>query len=245
MNITSSALFCSLRVAAIVLCANTVVAQLQAQVVLFTDDFAPAQWSDVKLLDTTPGATTQIAAQQSLAGGSPGAYRSIQITYSGTGDVLSAHLCRGFTYTPAISGAIGSIDWSASLRGDIDIPNAQFGYALIVEQSGSYYQWWQHSVGGADWIRVADTGLTASDFYPVGDPSGSGRPDFSGSAQPLEFGFLLAKQDSGPITLSTGFDNFQVTVAAVPEPAAYTLVGALSLGLLAALNRYRNRRQAA
>jgi hypothetical protein len=238
--IPSPAQFRSLRLPAILCCTWGVLAPLEAQVVLFTDDFAPAQWSDVKLLDTTPGGDTQVAAHQSLEGGASGAYRSIQIAFSGTGDVLSAHLCRGFIYTPAVFGAIRSVDWSGSLRGDAAIENAQFGYSLVVEQSGSYYQWWQHSVAGADWINVGDAGLTAADFYPAGNPSGTERPDFSETAEPLEFGFLLAKQNSGPITLNTGFDNFEVTVTAVPEPSQFVLVGALSLGVMAGVRRYRS-----
>ena len=86
------------------------------------------------------------------------------------------------------------------------------------------------------WTTAAINGLDASDFalIDMSQPDyidASAHPDFSLAADPINFGFLTANNQTvgyNAYVEDAGYDNFQVTIAStqVPEPLSVALFGA-------------------
>jgi hypothetical protein len=187
----------------------------------FTDgDFAAADWTAIKLRDTTPGQAATFEVQPSATGGDPGAYQQTSLNYQG-GSADVAHVRDSFFYDPAASGPLDTLDFSYSL---VDVDSTPIGvsaqYSPLVSQGDSSY-----IAGGADpatgrsWRDFTHGGLKASDFALI-NGSGPAHPDFSATGAPLHFGYLsLGPQSNRPASLLSGLDNYSVTV----QPAGSTL----------------------
>jgi hypothetical protein len=189
---------------------------------------------------------TQTPAQQ-LSGGNPGSF--LQITNNiNAGPVGGSSIANIFViqlgsgYTPSVSGAITTIDFSMNL---IKLFQSQPGLAVnaspAVRQNGRFYLVpGTFITGSAAWTPLSQTGFTANDFKEaINDPTGAtffnsgSTPNFaSGSA--IEFGWAYptgGAVGSPGFTTIAGFDNWVTTVntiAAVPEPGTYA-VGAFAL----------------
>jgi hypothetical protein len=202
--------------------------------------FAEADWSATEVLDSA--GTAMFTTSQQLAGGNPDAYRQTTHSIPDAGQsIILSHVFSGAHHDPAVSGAIGSIDFSLDLRfvGGSD-GTAQVGYQLALVQAGTHYR--APATAGAVaqgpgnglpglWSSFAFGGLDAASFTRVFGP-GPANPDFSAGGAEIRFGFLT--QNSAletAIATTSGIDNWTVTVH-VPDPAAAGLLGAVLIALL-------------
>lgn len=189
---------------------------------------------------------TQTPLQQPSAG-NPGSF--LQITNNINAAPASGQsianifvIQLGSGYTPSVSGAITTIDFSMNL---IRLFQSQPGLAVnaspAVRQNGRFYLVPGTFITGATvWTPFSQTGFTANDFKEaINDPTGASffnsgsTPNFaSGSA--IEFGWAYptgGAPGSPGFTTIAGFDNWVTTVntvTAVPEPGTYA-VGAFAL----------------
>lgn len=218
--------------------------------------FLDANWSLTQFLAGNGGSST---AAQVLAGGNPGAYRNVTDALNAAPPgsqtiVLSTSIYTPFTYNPAASGAIGSLNYSedAACTSGCFGQGQSTGPALL--QGGNLYILSSSSVitgPGAAWTPHVLNGLTAADFglvnvTPTGIFDNTQHPNFSAGGGPIQFGFFRANGTSingGGYTLAAGIDNWQVIIAAapatfvspVPGPGALELAFvALAIALLGA-----------
>ena len=222
--------------------AGTAVAQSASD-----NTFLDANWALTQFTAGNGGSST---AAQSLAGGNPGAFRNVTDVLNAAPVglntiVLSTSIYTPFTYNPAVSGAIASINYSedAACTASCFGSGQSTGPALL--QGGNRYILSSSTVvtgPSATWTNHALSGLTAADFGLVNVTAGGSifdntqHPNFSAGGAPIQLGFFRANGTSvsGPgYTLSAGIDNWQVTVAA-GAPAA-TIVPTLSEWSIAAL----------
>ena len=220
---------------------------LAAAVTASDSTFADADWTITSFSSGSGGTST---AAQVGSGGNPGSYRNVtdMLTGGGVESVVSGVNIYGpFTYTPAVSGAIGSISYSE----DAACTSGCFGQGQstgpAVLQGGNYYTLCSSAVitgPSTAWVNHALTGLTAADFGLVAltstntcDPSQ--HPNFSAGGAPLQVGFFRANgtgPGGGGYTLAAGIDNWSFTIlAAAPTaaPIAVPGLGPLEMTLLA------------
>ena len=195
-----------------------------------------------------------VTAVQDLAVGNPAPSRivtdSVGAGPSATTEsvVLGASIYTPFTYNPAVSGAIASLNYTE----DAACTSGCFGQGQstgpAVLQGGNVYILCCISVitgPGLTFANHALTGLTAADFGLVslttagGTSDSTQHPNFSASGAPLQFGFFRANGSSNggaAYTLAAAIDNWQVSIFAAAPPAssvAVPTVGALELAVLA------------
>lgn len=217
-----------------------------AAVAVSDSTFADADWN---LTQFTSGTGGSVAAGQVLAGGNPGAFRNLTdtLTGGGVGIVLGTNIYTPFTYNPAVSGAIASLDYTedAACTSGCFGDGQSTGPAIL--QSGNLYILSSSTVvtgQSTTWTTHALSGLTALDFGLV---SLSGlatifddtqHPDFSASGAPIQVGYFRGNGTGiggGGYALAAGIDNWQITIAGavpiaeVPVPA----LGNLAIALLA------------
>jgi len=211
--------------------------------------FLDANWTGTQFVAGNGGTST---GAQVLVGGNPGPYRNVtnQLNAAPAGGetiVLSTHIYAPFTYDPAVSGAIGSLDYAedaACTPGCFGLGQST-GPALA--QGGNFYILSSSSVTtgpGLAWLPHTLNALTAADFGLVNVTQttifdNTQHPDFSASGAPIQFGFFRANDtgvNGGGYTLAAGIDNWQTTIVAA-APAASTVgvpaVGNIGLGTLA------------
>lgn len=212
-----------------------------ATVVALSTPAAAQTVSDSTFLDTdwaltqftTPGGGTSTGGQV-LVGGNPGAFRNITDalnnapTPSTASIVLSTSIYTPFTYSPGVSGAIGSLNYSedAACTAGCFGAGQSTGPALL--QGGNLYISNSGAITGPalTWSTIPLNGLTAADFALVMVTSttlydNTQHPDFSAGGAPIQFGFLRANGTSvggGGYTLAAGIDNWQITINAAPPP---------------------------
>ena len=203
--------------------------------------FLDANWALTQFTAGNGGSST---AAQSLAGGNPGAFRNVTDVLNAAPPalstiVLSTSIYTPFTYSPAVSGGIASINYSedAACTASCFGSGQSTGPALL--QGGNQYILSSSTVitgPSATWTNHALSGLTAADFGLVNVTAGGSifdntqHPNFSAGGAPIQLGFFRANGTSvGGLgyTLSAGIDNWQVTVTAGAPPAA-TIVPTLS-----------------
>jgi IPTL-CTERM motif len=198
--------------------------------------FLDANWA---LTQFTAGLGGSSTAAQSLSGGNPGAFRNVTDVLNAAPPgsqtiVLSTSIYTPFTYSPAVSGAIGSINYSedAACTGGCFGSGQSTGPALL--QGGNLYILSSSTVitgPGAAWANHTLNGLTAADFglvnvTPTGIFDNTQHPNFSAGGAPIQLGFFRANGTSingGAYTLSAGIDNWQVTILAGAAPVAIDL----------------------
>jgi hypothetical protein len=188
--------------------------------------FADVDWTITSFSSGSGGTST---AAQVATGGNPGAYRNVTDTLNGGGVVSvvsGVNIYGPFTYTPSVSGAIGSLDYSedAACTGGCFGQGQSTGPAVL--QNGNYYTLCSSVIitgAGTTFVNHTLNGLTAADFGIVSltstntcDPSV--HPDFSSAASPIKVGFFRANgtgPGGGGYTLAAGIDNWQITLNAV------------------------------
>jgi hypothetical protein len=208
--------------------------------------FPDANWSGLKVIDTTAGQTAFFVATQETGGGNPGDYRMTNLDWAYDGVSASqgfrvAELNNTANYTPSTSGAIGSLSFSIDGAIENSSTNSPLSERPVVYQDGSYYFGPQNLLpsGFSTWTSDAVSNLTATDFS---DLPGSAHPDFSSAGDPIEFGYSL-ETFSTPANASaseSGFfygianDNWSITLTpAVPEPASISIGALVAAALLA------------
>jgi hypothetical protein len=198
---------------------------------------------------------------EQTASGNPGT--ALEGSYSAQGGnsagVLFTAINTNFVYNPGVSGTIGSL--SASLdrlfTPTVDgAPIAVGSYSLriLAQQDGKLYQsisiFGPFNQLGGSWYTLAATDIKASDFK-LFDPANFGAAgsatglDFSGDV--ITFGFAMraagaVDANGQPIDLpSSGIlraDNFELSIAAVPEPSTW-IMALIGFGLVGLAMRSR------
>jgi len=154
-------------------------------------------------------------------GGNPGARLQVT-TVSGSGSgVLATYL--GFSTDAALEGT--SFAWSLDvLRGPGSFGQGQ-GISLIIQQGDSIFADYLYITGvQSTWTTQTFNGtLNAANFVRV---AGTGTLDLSGGVA-TQFGFSASNSNSG--TLTQFYDNWSLTLNAVPAPGAMALLAAAGL----------------
>ena len=182
--------------------------------------FDPASWNTSQ----TMGAGGQTFSQEQTGGNPDEYFRAQTITNS---PVIYAHINQAFTIDP-FETSIESIDFSIDIQNFVTFGQGM-GFALALEQNGSVFFGPGQITSSADtsqWVDFSQLALVESQFERQ---TGSADLDFSSSGSPITFGFRTANSNGNTIT--TGYDNYAVTVNVVPESSAPLLVWMLSLAI--------------
>jgi hypothetical protein len=197
--------------------------------------FNDSDWEHIVIWDQTPGGGS-FSAFQAESGGNPGYYQQGNHTY-GPGNVRYGHVFVGTgAYDLSVMNPILSVDYSYDfiVFTAASTGSPAVGTELLVRQDGQYF------VGpntdffyGDPWKSVSLT-INVDDFRMI---TSSGyideQPDFSSNGGTIEFGYISANRTGFENNYHDfGIDNFEVSVNAVPIPAAVWL---LSSGLIALL----------
>ena len=213
--------------------------------------FLDTDWTGTQFVAGNGGTST---GAQVLAGGNPGSYRNVidALNAAPVGSqtiVLSTHIYTPFTYTPSVTGAIGSLNYAedAACTAGCFGAGQSTGPALL--QGGNLYILGSSTVitgPGAAWSPHTLNALTALDFglvsvTPTTIVDNTQHPNFSAGGAPIQFGFFRANGtgvNGGAYTLAAGIDNWQITLAAALPPnasVAVPAVGPIELGVLAGI----------
>jgi hypothetical protein len=221
---------------------------MAAAVTVSDNTFVNTDWTLTSFSSFNGGT---VSAAQVASGGNPGPYRNVIDTLNNGGApsvVLGVSIYSPFIYTPSVSGAINSVDYSedAACTSGCFGSGQSTGPALL--QGGVIYVLGSSSVitgPGAAFANHSLSGLTALDFGGV-SLTGSTfvdntvHPNFSAGGAPIQFGFLRAN-GTGPggigYSLGAAIDNWQVTItsAAAPPSGTTTIptLGPMEMVLLA------------
>jgi hypothetical protein len=213
-------------------------APASAAVTVSDGTFLDVNWNLTQFLAGSGGSVT---GGQVLAGGNPGAFRNVTdaLTGGSAGLVLGTSIYTPFTYSPGVSGAIATINYTedAACTGGCFGQGQSTGPALL--QGGKFYILSSSSVitgPSAVWTTHALNNLTALDFGRVNVTTttlfdNTQHPDFSANGAPIQFGYFRANSTgSVAYTLTAGIDNWQFSIAPfTPVPT----LGAMELALLA------------
>ncbi len=162
-----------------------------------------------------PGTSTGGASNQ-LTGGNPGAHIATSMNLF-AGDLIAVGGIKdNYTYTPSIEGPIDSIAFKVDAK---MVSAGSAGMVLAIEQGGQVFYDTDGPGFTGDWSVVSRSGLKAASFSTFGTEN-IGNPDFTGSAPPMKFGFVVANlisgsnvsNGSGPFSLSHQVDNFELTI---------------------------------
>jgi len=130
---------------------------------------------------------------------------------------VGVHTYSPAAYSPSVSGAIDSIDFSVDVQFVAGTPTATAGHGigLTARQGSNIYGATAGATGAnANWLTKSRVGITSTDFVLV---AGTGSVDFSCTAQPIVFGFYTSNSigPNGSVTRTATYDNFSVSVNAV------------------------------
>lgn len=239
--------------AATALCLALAQSGAQAKVTKYSDNtFANGNWTAAfEAANTTSGTSL---AQQATGGVGNSAYLQILNT-SDKADIWAYAFMNAATYTPSAQGAL------LSLAGSFDCRMFQYGQGvgLALQQNGKYYYAPYNLTYPSSWTNIPSgnyltkgttkvtswSGLTSSDFRTFADRNGNGsntsHPDFSANGGKITFGIVNLNYNINTTRNTiTGFDDFNLALTSIPEPAFYQLGAMLGLGALAYLRRRRS-----
>lgn len=142
---------------------------------------------------------------------------SVGPSFSG---VWNASIFTGFTYTPAISGALTDLSLSIDSRQWSGLQAISF----VVTQSGHAWRI-GYFLNTSVWDTYALANPVAADFAPLTDGAPA-VPDFSASGGSMRFGIAVGNSSVGGGYSTEGlYDNFRVDFVPAPGPAALMLAG--------------------
>jgi hypothetical protein len=170
--------------------------------------------------------------------GNPDDALNLNISYTAnTGSSFVAQFVKrdDWTYTPSLSGAITSIDFS----GDF---NSDSGIAISVGLLQGGVTYWTHptansgAINSVPYIGVSLTSLVDTNFV---DLNGTGNPNFSSLGDEIIWGYFVRRGDTGTgaRNINIGADN--VAFAVIPEPSTVAL---LALGAFSGFLALRRRK---
>lgn len=176
--------------------------------------FNPADWTSVKVFDTTPGAgasSTSTTWNVFL----PSAYRETTHNWN-NGAIIVSHESATATHQPSVS-PFHSITFSARANhltaGTI---GGAVGLRAAVMQGSAYYAGPTINVFSGLWVQYSQALLFPSDFTLI---SGTGpvHPDFSFTGALVRFGYMTSNSASGgPVTKVIGIDDWAVRLNHTP-----------------------------
>lgn len=215
---------------------------LGATITLNDAMMANADWGATKF---GPGTTSHTSVQSTAGGGGAEGpvdpYR--RVTHTITDGHTTLRVFHGYlpsVYDPSVSGGISDLDFSIDYRTFNFAVNVEFG----LMQSGTLYRAPGFTMTTADttWDTFSLGSQTAADFFSIIDSS---QPDFSSAGLPILFGFITRNStvNAGVVTTS-GYDNFQLDIHQIPEPASLGLVATGVLVLCWHRQRHRVAQQA-
>ena len=176
----------------------------------------------------TTVANGQSATQVSDGGNTGGANDPFwEVTTNTNATVESATTNAAWTVDPS-NGAIISIDFSVDIR-NINSFGEGHAFGIAAIQDGKYYSVDLGITGSSnfDWFNEEHNGLVESDFSLFSGASDT--LDFSASGTEITFGLYTA--NTGGNTIKVGYDNLEIDVEAVPEPATLAVLAAGAVAL--------------
>ena len=243
----------------LMLSACIVVTAARAEPVTFSDTvFNPAHWKATSGVTQSPfviasSVSTSVIVSGTTIDQSPALAISVG---HGRGWSRVAVVNNQFSYDPAVTGAISSLDFDITqqFRDVYDLP-----WRLLVVQGGRYYgsrdQFRALSSGQSmTYIRYLGADLDARNFGEQVDDwfNEESHPDFAASGAPMYFGFLMESLTGIPsgYTWRSYYGSYALAIetgyAPVPEinPAGFGPVVAILSGALGLVERLRKRRSA-
>ncbi len=205
-------------------------AAAQAQTISFEDTaFDPADWT---VTTVTTGNGGFSGAQQSLAGGNPGALRESTRTFgpydaqSAPHNILQTHLFVPAVHDPAASGAITAVSFTFDVTA---FTTTNLAVALIAIQDGvRYFHGYRTDLTPAlvfeQWLTHSGSGLDENSFNTDPGAMSGASPDFSATGSPVQFGYFTGNTQDPAVTpgvgysVIDGFDNFSVTLQVTNPP---------------------------
>lgn len=221
-------------IATITLALGMAASAVSANVVYNDGTFDNANWSIDHVY--SGGVAGTPSGTHMLTGGNPGDFRQVGQN-SFTRELVTWHMRSGAAYTPAIDGALDSIDFSIDLRAIQNLAGTNVGVSLGIEQGGIYYYqpltyFISNSIG--NWVSRSGT-FHAADFgqYPLI----ASHPDFSSSGAAMRLGIAFSNDNASNLaTRVVDVDNWSVTLRPVPSPGFTALI---ALGGLVTTRRRR------
>ena len=221
----------------------------------FSDgSFDDSQWSFTSIANDTGDGS--VLSTQVLTGGNPDEYREVNnLVVTGAAQtrttVVGLHVFDSAIYDPSIQGGIESISFSIDFV-NIDVFGNGERYGPAIVQGGqtfvnpsdtSLLRTRENGTQQFVWQSLSPVLFEQSDFIKVdttmdnlNDPST--QPDFSTSGSPMTLGFFTFNTNPAGLSegftssLTVGYDNWEVAVNTVPEPATSTLaLAALCLAM--------------
>ena len=190
----------------------------------------------------------QVLGQGQCPGcGNPGQAFFLNLLVPGIGSERSAIINKTFAYDPSSQGAITSLSFTVDklLTTSPEVPSTD-AIAIRIQQGGKIYGTAvtaPNFFGTTGWRSYSGSGLVATNFlefdYTTG-VLGTGHPDFAGG--PMLFGLGQLTETFSVIdpnfTVSVTWDNLDIELNTVPEPASMLL---LATGLLGVARTIKKR----
>jgi hypothetical protein len=197
-----------------------------ASTIFFDSEFNLGDWS---FQSYTTGVGGTFTTTHESAGGFAGAYIRFDTTVFNSAnprEQLIASLYNAGTWNPSIQGGIAHVDFQIS---DLGIPASGgigHGFGALLSQGGNIYDA-GFATSDLNWTTRLFPGFNFQSFSKYSG-SGPSHPDFSSNGGIIKFGFYVysgnAAVNLGDQVLATGFDNWQMTIIAVPEPGGLALM---------------------
>ncbi|MGH7869218.1 MAG: hypothetical protein ACREP9_16685, partial [Candidatus Dormibacteraceae bacterium] len=197
----------------------------------FTDpSFSEDDWIVRALPDGSPVTWEE---RRERTGGNPGRHLLLNLKLGNRTGLELIHLCQNALYSPAIQGALESVDVSIDTRmaAESSGRSANANICPVILQNGALHAaGWRmatYSEQHGGWVPLDFLNLGARQFAPYINLPGSGAPAalpyFSTNGAPIRFGFATRhvtfynNPQGRAFSASVDFDNFAIKVHAVPS----------------------------